>query len=521
MPGGAAPVSYGGYVDRIEAPVTFAAYFTCVFASFGGILFGYDSGYINGIYGMDIWKNQFGRPTGHSDDPIDIATWQKSLTTSILSAGTFVGALVAGDLADRIGRRFTIILACAIFCAGVIIQVASQSINVLIGGRVVAGLGVGLISATVILYVSEIAPKKIRGAIVSGYQFAITVGILLAGCVAQATKDRKNSGAYRIPIAIQFLWALILAIGLIILPESPRFYVKKGRNDRAAKALSRVRGQPESSEYIQAELAEIVANYEYEMTIATATWLDCFKGGLRPSGNLFRVLVGTGLQMFQQLTGVNFIFYYSTTFFQQSGIKDPFLISIATDVVNVGSTPLSWWAIERFGRRKLLIWGASLMLVCEFIVGGVGTALPNSSAAGTCLIVFTCIYIFGFATTWGPAAWVVIGEIFPLPIRAKGVALSTASNWLWNFVLAFVTPYMVDPDKGDLQQKVFFVWGSCCTLCLIFAYFMVPETKGLSLEQVDRMLEETTPRTSAGWVPHDTFAGGDHKLSEKEAVEHV
>jgi hypothetical protein len=114
---------------------------------------------------------------------------------------------------------------------------------------------------------------------------------------------------------------------------------------------------------------------------------------------------------------------------------------------------------------------------------------------------------------------VVVGEIFPLPIRAKGVALSTASNWLWNFVLAFVTPYMVNPDKGNLQAKVFFVWGSCCTLCLIFAYFMVPETKGLSLEQVDRMLEETTPRTSAKWIPHDTFAG-DHKLHEEE-VEQV
>jgi MFS transporter, SP family, sugar:H+ symporter len=134
------------------------------------------------------------------------------------------------------------------------------------------------------------------------------------------------------------------------------------------------------------------------------------------------------------------------------------LISIATNVVNVGTTPFSWWAIERFGRRKLLIYGAALMLVCEFIVGGVGTALPDSSTASTVLIVFVCIYIAGFATTWGPAAWVVVGEIFPLPIRAKGVALSTASNWLWNFVLGYVTPYMVDSDQGNLKAKVFFVW---------------------------------------------------------------
>jgi SP family sugar:H+ symporter-like MFS transporter len=146
------------------------------------------------------------------------------------------------------------------------------------------------------------------------YQFAITIGIFLAACVSQGTKDRTDSGAYRIPIAIQFLWALILGTGLFILPESPRYFVKKGMTDRAIAALCRIRGQPAESEYIQAELAEIQANYEYEMTVARSRWSDCFRGGLKPSGNLYRVLIGTGLQMFQQLTGVNFIFYYGNTY---------------------------------------------------------------------------------------------------------------------------------------------------------------------------------------------------------------
>jgi MFS family permease len=146
------------------------------------------------------------------------------------------------------------------------------------------------------------------------------------------------------------------------------------------------------------------------------------------------------------------------------------------------------------------------MIVCEFIIAAVGTALPGSKAASTTLIVFVCIYIFGFATTWGPGAWVLIGEIYPLPIRAKGVAIATASNWLWNFVIGYITPYIVDPDQGDLGAKVFFVWGSTCCMALLFAFFFVPETKGLSLEQVDKMLEESHPRQSAKWVPHSTFA---------------
>jgi MFS family permease len=199
--------------------------------------------------------------------------------------------------------------------------------------------------------------------------------------------------------------------------------------------------------------------------------------------------------------------YYGTTFFQQAGLKNAFLISMITTAVNVGSTPISFWTIEKLGRRTLLIYGAIGMLICEFIIAIVGTVAEGSQAASYCLIVFTCFYIFFFASTWGPAAWVVIGEIFPLPIRAKGVALSTASNWLWNFVIGYITPYMVDSNEGNMKSKVFFVWGATCTLCVVFSYFLVWETKGLSLEQVDRMLEEVPPRKSAGWVPHETFAG--------------
>jgi MFS family permease len=176
-----------------------------------------------------------------------------------------------------------------------------------------------------------------------------------------------------------------------------------------------------------------------------------------------------------------------------------------TTAVNVCSTPISFWTIEKLGRRTLLIYGAVGMLVCEFIIAIVGTVAAGSQAANYCLIIFTCFYIFFFASTWGPAAWVVIGEIFPLPIRAKGVALSTASNWLWNFVIGLITPYMVDEEHGNMKSKVFFVWGATCTLCVVFSYFMVSETKGLSLEQVDSMLEETTPRTSAKWIPHTTY----------------
>jgi len=225
--------------------------------------------------------------------------------------------------------------------------------------------------------------------------------------------------------------------------------------------------------------------------------------------------------MMQQWTGVNFIFYYSTPFLKSTGaISNSFLISLIFTLVNVCSTPISFYTVEKWGRRTILLWGALGMLICQFLVGIIGVtvgfnkthldadgnSLANNISAVNAQIAFIAIFIFFFASTWGPGAWIVIGEIFPLPIRARGVGLSTASNWLWNTIIAVITPYMVGEDEGNLKSSVFFIWGGLCTCAFVYTYFLVPETKGLSLEQVDKMMEESTPRTSAKWRPTKTFA---------------
>ncbi|KZW00719.1 sugar transporter family protein [Exidia glandulosa HHB12029] len=543
MPGGAVVL---GTTDtsRIEAPVTMKTYFMCVFAAFGGIFFGYDTGWMGGVLGMPYFIQMYThkpypqQPFNAAHLPPDFAlpAWEKSLMTSILSAGTFFGALIAGDIADFIGRRPTIIGGCVVFSVGCILEIAgTDALALFVIGRLVAGAGVGFISAIIILYMSEIAPKKVRGALVSGYQFCITIGILIANCVVYATQDRLDTGSYRIPIGVQFLWALILGTGLFFLPESPRFWVKKGNVEKATIALASVRSQPRDSAYVQDELAEIIANHEYEQAHVPQTsyvggWLNCFKGSLFDgSSNLRRTVLGAGLQCMQQFTGINFIFYFGTSFFQTLGtIDNPFLISLITTLVNVLSTPLSFYIIERFGRRRILLIGSVGMIVAQYIVAIIGVAAPNAQVSGgnppavKAEIAFICLNIAFFATTWGPAAWVVVGEVFPLPIRSRGVGISTASNWFWNCIIGVITPYMVSEDKGNLGPKVFFVWGSLCCLSLTFAYFLVPETKGLSLEQVDQMLSETTPRTSSTWKPHQTWAaaeGHTHGVQKEATIE--
>jgi MFS transporter, SP family, sugar:H+ symporter len=303
------------------------------------------------------------------------------------------------------------------------------------------------------------------------------------------------------------------------LSQSPRWLIKKNRDAEAARALSRLTSLPVDDREVTFELEEIRRNLKYEEEVGASSYMDCF----RSSDNRirFRTLTGIFIQAWQQLTGINFIFYFGTTFFTNAGIHNPFLISIATSTVNVGMTLPGIWGVERFGRRRLLLVGAVGMTVCEFIIAIIGSTTPASNqTAQSTLVAFVCFYIAFFASTWGPIAWVITGEIFPQKIRAKAMSLSVASNWLWNWAIAYTSeylpllqwvfapiliylaaPYMVDsgPGNADLGTKVFYIWGSTCFSCILFAYFCIPETKGLSLEQIDVLYQNVAPVNSVSY----------------------
>lgn len=494
-----------------------------LFVAFGGVLFGYDTGTIGGILAMRYWLDTFS--TGYID-PLTgkrgITASQSSEIVSILSAGTFFGALTAAPTCDFFGRRLGLMISVVVFTIGVILQTAAVDIPLFVAGRFFAGYGVGMISASIPLYQSETAPKWIRGSIVGSYQLAITIGLLIASIVDNATKDIYSTASYRIPIAVQFAWAIIMMVGLIILPDTPRMFIKRGNEEKAAKALGQLRRLAPDHPAIQEELSEIIANHRFELSLGKASYADCFRGNLG-----FRLLTGCLLQSLQQLTGVNFIFYYGASFFSNSGIGNGFIISMITNGVNVASTFPGLYLVEKWGRRPLLLCGAIGMAVCQFIIAAIGTAVPTTDKpAQSALIAFVCIYIYFFASSWGPCAWVVTGEIFPLKVRAKSLSMTTASNWLLNWAIAYSTPYLVNPGAGnaDLGSKVFFIWGSFCFICVLFVYFMIYETKGLSLEQVDELYAKVDKAyKSPGFVPtvswaqvHETHDDGNRHLSLAE-----
>ncbi|KAJ5675189.1 uncharacterized protein N7477_005123 [Penicillium maclennaniae] len=505
-----------------------------LFVAFGGVLFGYDTGTISGILAMKYWRSLFStgyiNPTDHFPD---VTSSQSSMIVSLLSAGTFFGALGAAPIADRFGRRLGMIMESFVFVFGVILQVASTSIPLFVAGRFFAGLGVGLLSATIPLYQSETAPKWIRGTIVGAYQLAITFGLLLAAIVNNATKDRMDTGCYRIPVAIQFAWAIILVTGMIMLPETPRFLIKRDRHEEALKSLARLRRMDVNDPAIVAELSEIQANHEFEMRLGNASYIEIFRGSIGK-----RLATGCAIQALQQLAGVNFIFYYGTTFFQNSGIQNSFVITLITNIINVVSTFPGLYMVEKWGRRPLLLFGAVGMCVSQLIVAIVGTA-ASSTVANKVLIAFVCVYIFFFACSWGPVAWVVTGELFPLKARAKCLSITTATNWLLNWAIAYATPYMVNsgPGNANLQSKVFFIWGGFCFICAVFVYTCIYETKGLSLEQVDELYAKvsvawksvgfvpsvhyTDVRDIAGDVKNGTLAQLESDANEKRSGEHA
>ncbi|UKZ65506.1 uncharacterized protein TrAtP1_006706 [Trichoderma atroviride] len=444
---------------------------------------------INGILAMNEFKEKFGTCKNQPDRD-DICAKDSALIVAILSVGTAIGSLLAAPAGDMLGRRRSMLLAVGIFCIGAICQVCAEALPALLVGRALAGLGVGAVSVLVPLYQSEMAPKWIRGTLVCAYQLSITIGLLGASIINIATSKLHSSAAYRIPLGLQLVPALVLTAGLMLLPETPRFLVKQGKKDAAGLSLSRLRRLDITHPALIDELQEIVANHQYELSLGPDTYKEIFVGSPHLGR---RTLTGCGIQMLQQLTGINFIMYYSTTFFGGSGVDSPYTKSLIIQVINVVSTFVGVFVIESWGRRRLLIVGAIGMACCQLLMASFAAAAGESlkSASATILIVFCSINIFFFAASWGPVAWVVTSEIYPLKVRAKSMSISTFSNWVLNFGIGYSTPFMIGngPGTAGFGTKIFFIWGTFCILAVIFVWAMVYETSKISLEQIDEMYE--------------------------------
>ena len=342
----------------------------------------------------------------------------------------------------------------------------------------------------------------------SMYQLFITFGIFMASCINYGTESRPDSGSWRIPLAISSLWALILGFGILFFPETPRFAYRKGRVDEAKKTMARVYGVSGDHASIYRELEEIKKKLEAETT-DNGFFRELYQMWFAPRMG-YRLVLGIGLQALQQLTGANYFFYYGTTIFQSTGIRNSYVTQLILNGINFGTTFYGLYIVEHYGRRKSLIAGSIWMFICFMIFASVGhfsldrVDPAKTPAAGKAMIVFACFFIFGFATTWGPMIWAIAGELYPFRYRAKAMALSTASNWLWNFLLAFFTPFIV----ADIDFRYGYVFAGCNLFAGAVVYFFVLEGQGRTLEEIDTMyLMRVTPWKSSKWsMPPEVVA---------------
>lgn len=453
-------------------------------AAVGGFLYGYDTGLINDLLEMKYVYTTFASNKQY------FTTHERALITAILSLGTFFGALAAPIISDSYGRKFSIIISSGIiFNVGNVLQIASTEITLLCIGRFVSGLAVGILSAIVPLYQAEASPKWVRGSVVFTYQWAITWGLLIASAICQGTRRMTNSGSYRIPIGVQFLWALILVFGMLFLPESPRYYVQKDNLPKALTSLSKLRRLPQDDTDLIEELVEIKANYDYELSFGKTTILDCFRAGGGRHKQKLRMATGMGVQFFQQCSGVNFIFYYGVNFFATTGIENFYIMSFVTYLVNMVFTIPGIILVDTIGRRKLLIWGGIGMSLSNFIIAICGVSISGKEINAALSVSFSCLFIVFFAGSWGGGTWALCSDIFSISIRQKAVALTAATNWFVNFIFAYITPYLIDTGNhtAAIGNKIFFIWSGCMAFGVIFVYTCVYETKGLKLEEVDFM----------------------------------
>ncbi|KAJ5666792.1 Low-affinity glucose transporter HXT1 [Penicillium macrosclerotiorum] len=501
-----------GIID--DSPVkylTWRSFILGLCVSMGGFIFGYSTGQISGFTTMEDFKMRFAE-YNESTGEYAFSNVRNGLIVGLLSIGTMIGALVAAPIADRIGRKFSISFWALLHIVGIIVQIAATDKWYQVAmGRWVAGLGVGALSSVVPIYQSESAPRQVRGAMVSAFQLFVAFGIFISYVINFGTERIHSTASWRITMGIGFAWPLILGVGTLFLPESPRFAYSHGRVEEAREVMSKLYGVPSNHRVVIQEMTDMKNKLEEEKAAGKAPWHEVLTGPRM----FYRTMLGITLQSLQQLTGANFIFYYGTSIFEGVGISNSYVTQIILGAVNFGMTLPGLYIVEHYGRRKCLMVGAAWMFVCFLIWASVGHEVlhsnPSSHPAGVAMIVFTCFFIVGFATTWGPIVWAVCGEMYPFRYRATCTGIATAANWTWNFLISFFTPFI----NSAIDFRYGYVFAACCFAAIFIVFFFVCETQGRTLEEVDTMyVLHVKPWQSASWEAPDGIVADLHGPTE-------
>ncbi|KAE8366654.1 general substrate transporter [Aspergillus caelatus] len=494
--------------------ITLRVYFLAIVTSMGAFLFGYDMAFIGTSIELHSFKKDFGlEHASRSVEDVFAAN-----IVSLLQAGCFFGSLVSAPLSDRFGRKLSLGLAGLIFCVGSTMQVVSLGReDVMFAGRFVSGLAVGAASMLVPLYMAECSPPQIRGRLVGIFEIGVQVGMCVGFWINYAVDETmlRSTSQWLTPFAIQFVPGGLLIIGLLFLPESPRWTARARGQRLARQTLSYLRGLPETHPSVESELNDIIAQLEDERANKPGKGLWVEIKELAQPGIRERLFLGFMIMVFYQMAGSNAINHYSPRIFRSIGMTGSNVTLIPMGlygVVRLVAVCIAmYWTVDCFGRTRMLILGSALMAVCMWFIGAFVKlhATTNHaddtgpiSAGSYAAAVFIFVYAVGFCFSWAGVPWIICSEIYPLRVRSLCVAICTATHWLLNFVIARSTPYMI----RNIKYGTYIFFASFLTLAIPFVWLMVPETKGLKLEEVDDVFRH---RTFWGRQRHQ-LSGGHH-----------
>ncbi|KXT10627.1 hypothetical protein AC579_6620 [Pseudocercospora musae] len=496
----------------------------------GGGLFGFDISSMSAIIAGKGYLCYFNQ--GGTDECLGPDSSVQGGITASMAGGSWLASLVSGFISDAYGRKTSIMIGAVIWVIGCIIVAASQNIPMLIVGRIINGFCVGICSAQVPVYISEIAPPTKRGRLVGAQQWAITWGILIMFYISYGCSFINGPSAFRIPWALQMIPAILLFFGMMFLPESPRWLASKDRWEQCEQVLILTHGKGDpNSPWVAREFAEIKEWLEIERRSKQVSYMELFSPRY-----INRTHIGLFTQIWSQLTGMNVMMYYITYVFAMAGLTgNTLLVSSSIQyVINVVMTvPALIW-IDRVGRRPTLLIGSTLMATWLFANAGIlatyGTYPgPNGvgnikeastevkGAASKAVIACSYLFVASYAPTWGPVSWIYPPELYPNHLRGKAVALSTSGNWAFNFALG----YFVPPAFISIRWKTYLIFAIFCVAMTIHVFFLFPETAGKPLEEVTEMFEDPNGIPYLGTPAWKTRSQTRHteRLEQGEALE--
>lgn len=444
--------------------------FMAVVAAIGGILFGYDTAVISGT--TAIVKSQFG-----------LTDMMEGWYVGCALIGSIAGVLVAGSLSDYLGRKLTMLISAALFSISAIGCAVCGNFDGLVAYRIVGGIGIGIVSIVSPIYISEVSPARIRGTLVSLYQLAVTVGFLLAylaNWVIDSNGDLSvagglwtniwNSEMWRGMLGSETLPALLFFFIIFFIPESPKWLIVRGKMDKASGVLAKIYAD-------QNDIDNEIATTKESMAGDKGSWSDLLKPGI-----LLAVIAGSAIAILGQFMGVNAVLYYGPKIFAEAGFDNPMFSTVLVGVVNCVTTVLAVFIIDRVGRKQLIYWGVSGMIICLVAIGiyfAWGSALGLGNGF---MLTFFLAYVFCTAISICAVVFVLLSEMYPNSVRGRAMSIAGFALWIGTYLIGQLTPVLL----GWSQAGTFFIFAAMCVPYMLIMWKVIPETTGKSLEDIER-----------------------------------